>query len=51
MSDLIQSFRTSRTRQKQLGYMVRYLIALILIIFALFPVVWIISASLNPISR
>jgi ABC-type maltose transport system permease subunit len=48
MSDFIQSIRTSRTRQKQLGYVVRYLIALILIIFALFPVVWIISASLNP---
>lgn len=48
MSDFVQSFRASRTRQKQLGYVVRYLIALILIIFALFPVVWIISASLNP---
>ena len=48
MSDFVQSIRTSRTRQKQLGYLVRYLIALILIIFALFPVVWIISASLNP---
>jgi ABC-type maltose transport system permease subunit len=44
----VQSFRTSRRRQKQLGLVVKYIIALILIFFALFPVVWIISASLDP---
>lgn len=32
-----------------MGIAVRYLIALILILFALFPVVWVISASVNPI--
>ncbi len=49
MSSFISSFRTSQRRQKQVGIAVRYLIALILILFALFPVVWVISASVNPI--
>lgn len=44
----IQSFRTSQRRQKQLGLVAKYIIALILVFFALFPVIWIISASLNP---
>jgi ABC-type maltose transport system permease subunit len=30
--------------------LVKYLIALVLIIFALFPVVWIVSASVNPVN-
>jgi len=47
MSSFVQSFRTSRKRQKQLGMAMKYLLALILIIFALFPVVWVISASFN----
>ena len=50
MSSFISSFRTSQRRQKQLGIAVRYFIALILILFALFPVIWIISASLNPVN-
>jgi arabinogalactan oligomer/maltooligosaccharide transport system permease protein len=45
----VNSFVTSQRRQKQLGNLARYIIALILIVFALFPVVWIISASLNPL--
>lgn len=44
----VQSFRTSRTRQRQLRLVLTYLVALILIVFALFPIIWIISASLNP---
>jgi ABC-type maltose transport system permease subunit len=40
----------SSKRQRQLGILVRYLIAFILIVFALFPVVWIISASINPLN-
>jgi ABC-type maltose transport system permease subunit len=47
MSSLVQSFKTSKKRQRQLGILVRYIIAFILIVFALFPVIWIISASLN----
>ena len=49
MSDFIQSIRTSRKRQNQLGMLVRYVIAFILIIFALFPVYVTIMASLNPL--
>ncbi len=49
MSSMIQNIRGSQRRQKQIGLVVRYLIALILIVFALFPVLWTISASLNPI--
>lgn len=49
MSSIIQNIRSSQKTQKQIGLVVRYVIALILIVFALFPVVWIISASLNPI--
>lgn len=50
MSDqgFIQSIRSSQTRQRQLATVLRYLIALILIAFSLFPVIWIISASINP---
>ena len=44
------TFLQSQKRQRQLGIAARYLIALILIIFALFPVVWIISASVNPLN-
>ena len=45
---LFQGFRTSRRRQRQLRLVLTYLVALILIVFALFPIIWIISASLNP---
>lgn len=41
--------RGSYRRQKQIANIVRYLIAVILILFALFPVIWVISASINPI--
>lgn len=45
---LVQGFRTSRRRQRQLRLVLTYLVAVILIVFALFPIIWIISASLNP---
>jgi arabinogalactan oligomer/maltooligosaccharide transport system permease protein len=48
MSDFVESIRSSRKRQKQLGYVVRYLIAAILFVFALFPVYIVILASLDP---
>jgi arabinogalactan oligomer / maltooligosaccharide transport system permease protein len=35
-------------RDKVVGTILRYLVALIAIIFALFPVLWVLSASLNP---
>jgi ABC-type maltose transport system permease subunit len=42
--------RESRTFQKKLSVIIRLIIAVFLIIFAIFPVVWIISASFNPIA-
>ena len=45
---LFQGFRTSRRRRRQLRLVLTYLVAVILIVFALFPIIWIISASLNP---
>lgn len=44
----LQNFRGSRRRQRQFKLVLIYLFAAVMIIFALFPVVWIISASLNP---
>ena len=44
------SILQSQRRRRQLGMLVKYLIALVLIAFALFPVVWIVSASLNPVN-
>ncbi|MBL8130863.1 MAG: sugar ABC transporter permease [Anaerolineae bacterium] len=38
----------SRLPRKVLGMFIRYLIAVILILFAVIPALWIISASLNP---
>lgn len=38
----------SMRRNKQMGLILRILLALIMLVFALFPVLWIISASFNP---
>ena len=46
--DTIKTPALSRQRRNQIGLFVKYIIALILIFFALFPVIWIVSASLNP---
>ncbi len=47
-SGFLQSFRGSQRRQRQVKLVVIYLFAAVMILFALFPVVWILSASLNP---
>jgi arabinogalactan oligomer/maltooligosaccharide transport system permease protein len=47
-TSFISSFKTSKRRQRQVTLFFKYLIALILLIFALFPIIWIISASINP---
>jgi ABC-type maltose transport system permease subunit len=44
----IQELRTSATAQRKLGIAIRLVIAVVLIIFSIFPVLWVISASLNP---
>lgn len=38
----------SISRRRRTGVLLRYIVAVIAIIYALFPVVWIISASVNP---
>ena len=35
-------------QRRQLGYVVRWLLAIVLMLFAIFPVVWVLSASFNP---
>jgi len=47
-SNFIQRFRSSRTQQKRMGIIIRWIIALILIVFAIFPVLWVFSASISP---
>ena len=44
----IQRFRTSATAQRRFSIGVRLIIAVILIIFSIFPILWMLSASLNP---
>ena len=38
----------SEKRRKQISRIIRYLIVSFMIVFAMFPVVWTISASLDP---
>jgi len=47
-SSLLQDLRGSRRRQRQVKLVLTYLFAAVMIVFALFPVFWILSASLNP---
>ena len=44
----IETLMTSRRQQKRLRIILVYLVAVVAIAFALFPIIWIISASLNP---
>ncbi|MGH2538171.1 MAG: sugar ABC transporter permease [Candidatus Promineifilaceae bacterium] len=48
MFDGLRGIRSSRSAQVRLGLIARYLLALLLITFSIFPVLWIVSASLNP---
>lgn len=45
---LIQRFRTSAKAQRRFSIGVRLVIAIFLIIFSVFPILWVISASLSP---
>jgi arabinogalactan oligomer/maltooligosaccharide transport system permease protein len=44
----IQRIRTSHKAQRNINIAIRLLLALFLIIFSVFPVIWMISASLDP---
>ncbi|NTW12306.1 MAG: sugar ABC transporter permease [Anaerolineales bacterium] len=48
MSQSIKTLRTSQKFQKRFSVVIRLVIAVILIIFAIFPVLWIVSASFDP---
>jgi ABC-type maltose transport system permease subunit len=47
MSQTYETLRTSQSFQKRLGLILRLIVAVILIFFAIFPVLWIISASFS----
>ncbi len=46
--NLVRSVRESQKLQKRLSIVIRWIIALFLIAFAVFPVLWIVSAAFNP---
>ena len=46
--NFVQRVRQSQRQQQRLSIIIRWIIAVFLIIFAVFPVLWIVSASFNP---
>lgn len=46
----IRKYTTSKTFTKRVSLVIRLTLAVILVIFAIFPVLWILSASINPSS-
>ena len=48
MSNSLETLRTSQKFQKRFSVAMRLVVAAILIIFAIFPVLWIVSASFDP---
>ena len=46
--NFFQNLRQSQTQQRKFSIILRWIIAVFLIIFAMFPVIWIVSASFNP---
>ena len=50
MSEATGKKPSSISRSRRTGLILRWILAVILIAFAIFPVVWIISASINPVS-
>ncbi|MBN2146249.1 MAG: sugar ABC transporter permease [Anaerolineales bacterium] len=45
---VLQRMRSSASLQRQFGIAVRLVVAVFLIVFSIFPILWVISASLNP---
>jgi ABC-type maltose transport system permease subunit len=45
---MLRNIRRSQSQQKRLSIIIRWIVALFLMFFAVFPVIWIVSASLNP---
>lgn len=44
----VQRLRTSASIQRRISLVLRLIVAVILIIFSIFPILWVISASINP---
>jgi len=51
MSDRKNKQPMSLTQQKRIGLILRWVLAIFLILFSIFPVLWIISASLDPVNN
>ncbi|MEJ2013613.1 MAG: sugar ABC transporter permease [Anaerolineales bacterium] len=47
---MFKTLRGSQRRQRQIRLVLIYLVAILAIAFALFPIIWIISASVNPLN-
>ena len=45
------SKQLSMTQSKRLGTILRWLLAVVLVTFSIFPVLWIVSASLDPVNN
>nr|MBN1229398.1 sugar ABC transporter permease [Anaerolineae bacterium] len=48
--NFVTRYRESRSLQKSVGMALRWILAVVLILFSVFPIIWIISASFNPLS-
>jgi arabinogalactan oligomer / maltooligosaccharide transport system permease protein len=44
----VRRLRTSASAQRRFSVVLRLIVAVILILFSIFPILWVISASLNP---
>jgi ABC-type maltose transport system permease subunit len=52
MSDQSKSKKTMTiTQRKRIGTIFRWILAIILVIFSIFPVIWMVSASLDPVNN
>jgi len=52
MSDQVKEKKTRTiSQQRRLGLILRWILAVILIIFSIFPVIWIVSASIDPVNN
>jgi ABC-type maltose transport system permease subunit len=52
MSDQVKEKKTRTiSQQRRLGLILRWILAVVLIIFSIFPVIWIVSASIDPVNN
>jgi ABC-type maltose transport system permease subunit len=52
MSDQVEKKKTRTiSQQRRFGLILRWVLAFVLIVFSIFPVIWIVSASLDPVNN